>query len=79
MAKGHRYAFNMGSTNIIPFQNYQEAAKELMERNMWDVLYDRQTTVIFLPESHLPNVPRAVDLQEYWAKKRKLSDDGLAA
>ena len=29
IAKGHSYAFNMGNNNIIPFQDFQEAAKQV--------------------------------------------------
>ena len=43
MARGHSYAFNMGNDNIISFQNFQEAAKLLMERNMPKVLHNTQT------------------------------------
>ena len=43
MARGHSYAFNMGNDNIISFQNFQEAAKLLMERNMPEVLHNTQT------------------------------------
>ena len=32
IAKGHPYAFNMGSGKTIPYQNYQEAARVLMDR-----------------------------------------------
>ena len=38
MAKGHPYAFNMGHGKIIPFNDYEEATKALMERNMPEVL-----------------------------------------
>ena len=72
MAKGHSYAFNMGNNNIIPFQDFQEAAKVLMERNMLEVLHNRQTGAVFMPETHLPNMPMAVDQQRYQARKRQL-------
>ena len=68
MAKGHPYAFNMG--NNISYQNYEEAVKALMERNMPDLVLDKQTEVVLLPETHLPKVPRAVDFQSYQNKKK---------
>merc|ERR1719370_847393 len=72
MAKGHSYAFNMGNNNIISFQDFQEAAKVLMERNMPDILHNTQTEAVFMPETHLPNMPRVVDEQRYQTRKRKL-------
>ena len=54
MAKSHAYAFNMGHGQIIAFLNYKEAAKALMKRNMPEVLFDKQTKVVFLPQAHLP-------------------------
>ena len=61
MAKGHSYAFNMGNNNIIPFPDFQEAAKVLMERNMPDILHNSQTETVFMPETYLPNIPRVVE------------------
>ena len=55
MAKGHPYVFNMGGGKT--YQNYQETAKVLMERNMSEVLHDRQTEVVFLPEGYMPSRP----------------------
>ena len=78
LAKGHPYAFNMGSGNVISFHNYQEAVKVLMERNLPELLHNKQTGVVFIPESHLPKVPRVVDFWAHGAKKRKLSDDDRA-
>ena len=68
MAKGHSYAFK---NCIIPFEDFQEAAKVLMERNMTDVLHDIQTEAIFMPETYLPTMPRVVDRntkheRNYW-------------
>ena len=77
MAKGHSYAFNMGNNNIIPFKDFQEAAKVLMERNMPDILHNTQTEAVFMPETHLPNMPRVVDEQRYQARKRKLDETEL--
>ena len=65
MAKDHSYAFNMGNNNIIPFQNFQGAAKELMKRNMPEVLNNIQKEAVFMPNVHLPKMPSVVDQQEY--------------
>ena len=77
MAKGHSYAFNMGNKNIIPFKDFLVAAKVLMERNMPDVLHNRQTEAVFMPETHLPNMPRVIDEQRYEARKKNLLDRTL--
>ena len=77
MAKGHSYAFNMGNNNIIPFQDFQEVAKAVMERNMTEVLHNRQTEAVFIPETHLPNMPRIVDEQRYQTRKKRLYDSTL--
>ena len=69
MAKGHGYGFNMGHGRIIPFKDYKEAAEALMERNFPDILHNRQTEVVFIPETHLPKMPHIVDLPEFQAKK----------
>ena len=78
MAKGHGYGFNMGHGRIIPFKDYKEAAEALMERNFPEILHDRQTKVIFIPETHLPKMPHVVDLNDYEAKKINLTEDELA-
>ena len=67
MAKGHSYAFNMGNNRIIPFKDFQEAGKVLMERNMSEVLDNTQTGAVFMPETHLPDMPRVLDPQRYQA------------
>ena len=77
MAKSHSYAFNMGHGHIIAFQKYKEAAKALMERNLPEVLFDKQTKVVFLPECHLPKMPRLVDFRRYVAKKKSFTDSAL--
>ena len=41
---------------------------------MPDVLNDRQTTVVFIPDTHLPKEPRVVDVTRFEARKRKLDD-----
>ena len=77
MAKGHSYAFNMGNNNVIPFKDFQEAAKVLMERNLPHVLHNRQTEAVFIRDTHLPNMPRVVDEEKYKAKKAKLDERDL--
>ena len=72
MAKGHSYAFNMGNNQIIPFQDFKEAIKALMERNMPEVLHNRQMKAVIMPETHLPTMPRIVDEQRYVTRKRNL-------
>ena len=77
MAESHSYAFNkrafnLGNSRIIPFQDFKEAAKALMERNMPDVLHNRQTEAVFVPETHVPTMPRVVDEQRYQATKGQL-------
>ena len=70
MAKAHPYAFNMGATRVIPLKDYKEAGSTLMERNMPEVLHERQTEVVFLPETHMPSRPRVVDIQTFESRKR---------
>ena len=72
IVKAHPYAFNMGSSRIL--QDYKEAAKVLMERNMPEVLHNRQTEVVFIPECHLPKEPRVLDLTEFESRKRKWNE-----
>ena len=67
----------MGHGQIIAFLNYKEAAKALMARNLPEVLFDKQTKVVFLPECHLPKMPRLVDFGRYVAKKKSLTDAAL--
>ena len=69
MAKEHPYGFNMGHGRIIPFKDYKEAARALMERNMPEILHDRQKKAVFIPETYLPKMPHIVDLPEYEKKK----------
>ena len=66
MSDGHSYAFNMGNNNIIPFQDFMKAAKVLMERNMSEVLHNRQMEAVFMPETHLPNMPRMLQNSSSW-------------
>ena len=78
MAKGHSYGFNMGHGKIIPFEDYTKAADALMERNFPDILHDRQTEAIFIPETHLPKLPHIVDVQEYEKRKADASNQMLS-
>ena len=50
-----------------------------MERNYPYILHDRQTKVVFIPETHLPKMPHIVDLSGFQGKKAGLSDERLAA
>ena len=72
MARGHPYQFNLGHGRS--FKDYKEAANALMERNMPDVLNDRQTTVVFIPDTHLPKEPRVVDVARFVSRKQKLDE-----
>ena len=74
MTKAHPYAFNMGGTRVIPLEDYKEAGEGLMERNMPDVLHDKQTEVAFVPPAHLPEEPRVVDIPRFESRKRKLDE-----
>ena len=74
MAKGHPYEFNMGHGHFIPLNNHGEAAKALMERNFPEILHDRQNKAVFMPEAHLPTMPRVVDIPRYIQRKRKLDE-----
>merc|ERR1712004_182753 len=67
-----------GHGKIIPFKDYKEAANALMERNFPEILHDRQTKVVFIPETHLPKMPHIVDLHDYEAKKVSLTERMLA-
>ena len=77
MAKSHPYVFNMGHGQSIQFKDFKEAAEALMERNMPDILHDRQTEVVYLPETHLPTMPRVVDLQRFQSRKSNLDEQAL--
>ena len=74
MAKNHPYGFIMGHNSSIPFSNYKDAAKSLMERNLPQILEDKQTEAVFMPETHLPTVPRIVDMQKYEERKKDLDE-----
>ena len=72
IARTHPYAFNLGSSRVIPLEDYKEAAEILMERNMPEVVHDHQDKVVFIPEAHLPEEPRVVDMARFESRKRKL-------
>ena len=74
MAKAHPYAFNMGASKVIPLEDYKKAGKTLMERNMPEVLHDKQTEVVYMPHCHLPEEPRVVDISRFESRKRKLDE-----
>ena len=75
MAKGHPYEFNLGHGRL--FKDYKEAARALMERNMPEILHDVQTKAIFLPETHVPKMPRIVDPEEYKRQKENFKAEDL--
>merc|ERR1711884_283013 len=72
MAKDHPYGFIMGHNRSIPFSNYKEAANALMGRTLPQILEDRQTEAVFMPDTHLPTAPRVVDMQKYEERKKDL-------
>ena len=72
MKKHHSYVFNMGAGNY--FTNYEEAEDQLLKRNFPKIAEDCQDSAIFVPETFLPKVPRAVDPEKYEAKKQSLDD-----
>ena len=78
IAKGRPYAFNMGHGKTIPLKDYKEAGETLMERDMPEVLHDRQTKVLFVPDSNLPKMPHIVDLKEFEKRKDRLTEEELA-
>ena len=75
MAKGHTYEFNLGHGRHI--KDYKEVAAALMERNMPEVLHGTQTKAVFLPETHVPKMPRIVDQEEYKQQKERFTDEEL--
>ena len=74
IAQAHPYAFNMGSSRVLPLKDYKEAAEALMDRNMPDVLHDHQDKVVFIPDAHLPKEPRVVDMARFESRKRKCDE-----
>ena len=43
MAKNHPYGFLMGHNKSIPFSNYKETAEALLERNLPQIVENKQT------------------------------------
>ena len=72
MVNNHPNGFIMGHNRSIPFNNYKEAAKVLMERTLPQISEGRQTEAVFMPETHLPTAPRVVDIQKYEERKKDL-------
>ena len=64
LAEGHPYGFILGHGKNMAFKDYKKAAHFLMERNFPDIAHDRQTKAIFIPETHLPKMPRIMDLSQ---------------
>ena len=76
MGAAHPYAFNMGGSNIFPLHDFERAGKHLMMRNMPDVLLNRQTGPVFVPETYLPTMPRVIDLERFETRKKRLNRIG---
>merc|ERR1719312_2131188 len=73
MKKIHSYIFDMGAGQC--FQNYEDAEDALIKRNLPDISNDCQQNAVFLPETFLPKVPRAVyPTEEYEEHKKNLSE-----
>merc|ERR1719312_1778690 len=73
MKKFHSYLFDMGAGQC--FQNYEDAEDALMKRNFPDISQNCQTSAVFLPETFLPKVPRAVyPTEEFEEQKKNLSE-----
>jgi len=65
--KTHSYIFDMGAGKY--FKNFEEAEDELLKRNFPDIFKDCQKRAVFLPETYLIKVPRAVDPEKYEARE----------
>ena len=72
MKKNHSYIFNMGANQY--FDNYQDAEEALLTRNFPLLASGCQVSPIFLPESFLPKVPKAVDSEQYKIKLNSLDE-----
>merc|ERR1719206_277049 len=73
MKKIHSYIFDVGAGQY--FENYEDAEDALIKRNFPDISQNCQTSAVFLPETSLPKVPRAVyPTEEYEEKKKSLSE-----
>merc|ERR1719312_1316004 len=73
MKKIHSYIFIMGAGQCL--ENYKDAEDALIKRNFPDISQNDQQSAVFLPETFLPKVPRAVyPTDEYEEQKRSLSE-----
>merc|ERR1719312_2045957 len=73
MKKFHSYIFDMGAGQC--FQNYEDAEDALIKRNFPDISQNCQQSPVFLPETFLPKVPRAVyPTEEFGEQKKNLSE-----
>ena len=73
MKKVHSYIFDMGGGKY--FENYEDAEDELLKRNFPDIFNNCQKGAVFVPETFLPKVPRAVvGTEEYEEQKQKLDE-----
>merc|ERR1719312_1712571 len=71
--KIHSYIFDMGAGQY--FENYEDAEDALIKRNFPDISQNCQTSPVFLPETFLPKVPRAVyPTEEFEEQKKNLSE-----
>ena len=73
MRRQHPYVFDMGGGKY--FKNHEEAAEELLKRNFPEIAEDKQVRAVFIPETYLPTVPRAVDPEEFEMKMQSLSEE----
>ena len=74
MKKIHSYIFDMGAGQC--FQKYEDAEDALIKRNFPDISNNCQQSAVFLPETFLPKVPRAVyPTEEYEEQKKSLSEE----
>ena len=69
MRKIHSYIFDMGAGQY--FENYEDAEDALIKRNFPDISNDCQQSPVFLPETFLPKVPRAVYPTEQYEEQKK--------
>ena len=69
MKKIHSYIFDMGAGQY--FESYEDAADALLKRNFPDISMNCQESAVFLPETFLPKVPRAVYPAEEYEEQKK--------
>ena len=63
MSQWHPYVLQLGGGNYL--SDSRQAAEHLLLRNLPEVAKDQQKKPVYVPESHLPNVPRAVDVARF--------------